>query len=56
MNQKKSDISRTQILDAAAKLFRKHGYATTTLRLIANEANLKAGSIYYYFGSKEEIL
>lgn len=56
MTNKKSDLSRTQILDAAAKLFRKHGYTTTTLRLIAQEANLKAGSIYYYFDSKEKIL
>lgn len=56
MTKKKSDLSRTQILDAAAKLFRKHGYTTTTLRLIAQEANLKAGSIYYYFNSKEKIL
>lgn len=52
----KSDLSRKQILDAAAKLFRDQGYAATTLRQIAQKAKMKAGSIYYHFGSKSEIL
>ena len=53
---KKSEVSRTQILDAAAALFRDHGYAATTLRQIAEAADMKAGSIYYHFASKDEIL
>ncbi len=53
---KKSDASRKQILDAAAKLFRRNGYAATTLRQIAAKAKMKAGSIYYHFDSKDEIL
>jgi len=52
----KSDLSRKQILDAAAKLFYEQGYAATTLRQIAQKASMKAGSIYYHFGSKDEIL
>jgi len=52
---KKSD-TRDLILQTAAKLFRDHGYSGTTLRLIANNAGLKAGSIYYHFTSKEEIV
>lgn len=47
---------RAQILAEAAKLFRHRGYAATTLRQIADAADLKAGSIYYHFSSKEEIL
>jgi len=47
---------RAQILDQAAKLFRRHGYAATTLRQIAEATGIKAGSIYYHFSSKEEIL
>lgn len=43
-------------LAAAAKLFRDQGYAATTLRQIADAVGIKAGSIYYYFESKEEIL
>ncbi len=53
---KKSDRTREQILHAAAKLFREQGFAATTLRQIAVQANLKAGSIYYYFSSKNDIL
>lgn len=53
---RKSDRTREQILHAAAKLFREQGFAATTLRQIAVRAKLKAGSIYYYFSSKNEIL
>lgn len=47
---------RAQILNEAAKLFRQHGYAVTTLRQIADATGMMAGSIYYHFSSKEEIL
>lgn len=48
--------SRARILAVAARLFRHRGHAATTLRQIADAAGLKAGSIYYHFLSKEEIL
>lgn len=48
--------SRKQILDAAAKLFAEHGYVATTMRDIAQETGIKAGSIYYHFAAKEQIL
>jgi AcrR family transcriptional regulator len=48
--------TRERILLEAARLFRHHGYAATTLREIADAAHIKAGSIYYHFASKEEIL
>jgi len=50
------EATRDQILAHAARLFRHHGYAATTLRQIADAAGIKAGSIYYHFGSKDEIL
>lgn len=53
---RKSEVSRSQILDAAALLFRDQGYAATTLRQIADAIDMKAGSIYYHFASKDEIL
>src|SRR3954464_11698845 len=52
----KSQKSRDAILRAAAALFRHQGYSGTTLRQIASLAKTKAGSIYYHFDSKEEIL
>jgi len=52
----KSEKSRQSVLEAAARLFRQQGYSATTLRQIASMAEIKAGSIYYYFDSKEAIL
>src|ERR1700727_1573345 len=52
----KSEKSRQSVLEAAAKLFRQQGYSATTLRQIAGMAEIKAGSIYFYFDSKEAIL
>lgn len=46
---------RDLILRAAARLFRAQGYAATSLRQIAAECGMKAGSIYYHFESKDEI-
>lgn len=48
--------TRKRILDAAAKLFRESGYAAVSLRSIADAADMKAGSVYYHFKSKEEIV
>lgn len=49
-------IGREGILDVAAQLFREFGYGTVSLRKIADKAGIKAGSIYYHFGSKDEIV
>ena len=48
--------SRREILDAAARFLRTHGYRATTLREIAAAVGIKAGSIYYHFASKDEIV
>ena len=47
--------TRGQILAVAARRFSEVGYATTTLRTIADAAGIKAGSIYYHFHGKDEI-
>ncbi|KWV58705.1 hypothetical protein AS156_34405 [Bradyrhizobium macuxiense] len=52
----KAEKSRNLILHSAAKLFREQGFSATTLRQIAAAARIEAGSIYYYFDSKEAIL
>src|SRR5262249_55525242 len=52
----KSKKSRDAILRSAAALFRQQEYSATTLRQIAGLAKTKAGSIYYHFDSKEEIV
>lgn len=52
---RRSDVSRQQILDVAAKLFRARGYTETSLRDIGSQVGMKAGSLYYHFTSKEEM-
>lgn len=42
-------------MDAAAARLVEQGYAATTLRQVASDAGIKAGSIYHYFPSKEEL-
>src|SRR5262245_3602952 len=52
----KSDRTRRRILDAAARTFRRAGYASVRLKDIAQEAGLQAGSLYYHFDTKEELV
>ena len=47
---------RQLILDTAARLFRQEGYAATSVRDIAGECGMQAGSLYYHFPSKDEII
>jgi AcrR family transcriptional regulator len=49
-------VGREGVLNVAARLFREQGYGAVSLRKIAEAAGIKAGSIYYHFGSKDEIV
>ncbi|OUR86920.1 TetR family transcriptional regulator, partial [Cycloclasticus sp. 44_32_T64] len=48
--------TREKILDAAASLFSQQGYNGTALRDIASALDMKAGSLYYHFDSKEQLV
>ncbi len=48
--------SRKRILDAAVRLFARHGYAGTGLRELATEADVNLAMINYFFGSKKGLL
>ena len=50
------DNKRPQLLDAAASHFAEAGYDAASMREIAAAAGMKAGSMYYYFPSKEDLL
>jgi len=52
----KGELKRKQILDAAAKVLARRGYIGTQLSEIAGEAGTLAGSLYYHFESREELL
>ncbi len=47
---------RDRILDEAARLFVESGFVETSMRDIAAASGMQAGSVYYHFGSKNEIL
>lgn len=54
--ESKSDLTRQRIIDAAAKIFALKGYSGARLADIAEEAQARAGGIYYYFASREELV
>ncbi|GLY05371.1 MULTISPECIES: TetR/AcrR family transcriptional regulator [Actinoplanes] len=51
-----SASAREEILDAAAELFARHGYAATSTRMIAEMVGVRQASLYYHFTMKEQIL
>lgn len=51
-----SESGRARITDVAATLFLQQGYDATSLRHIADAVGMKAGSLYYHFASKEQLL
>jgi len=54
--QRDGTSAREEILDAAAELFSRHGYAATSTRAIALAVGIKQASLYYHFANKEQIL
>jgi len=48
--------SRSRILCAAGALFGERGYASTSLRAIANSVGMTPPALYWYFTSKQAIL
>ncbi|KJF19603.1 TetR/AcrR family transcriptional regulator [Rhodococcus sp. AD45-ID] len=47
--------TRTQILESARRAFSQNGFARTTVRAIATEAQVDPALIHHYFGSKEQL-
>lgn len=53
--EKKSEKSRSAILDAALALFSHQGYRGTSIREIAAKAGVSTGNVYHHFPDKESI-
>jgi AcrR family transcriptional regulator len=51
-----SPDTRTQILDAAERLFAEHGFRGTSVRAITDLAGANLAAVGYHFGSKAELL
>ena len=50
------DDGRSRLLRVAAEQFLSPGYAETSMRAIAQAADMKAASIYHHFASKDALL
>jgi AcrR family transcriptional regulator len=48
--------TRTRILDAAAHLLSRKGYAGTRLSDVAERAGIQTPAIYYYFASRDDLI
>lgn len=54
--ESKSARTRKRILDAAANVLSRNGYAGTRLSEVAELAELQAPSIYYHFASRDDLV
>ena len=52
----KSARTRERILDAAAHVLSRKGYAGTRLSDVADQADIQAPAIYYYFPSRDDLI
>jgi len=53
---KRADARRVEIMRAAARVFRQHGFAAAGMRDIGIAADLSPGNLYHYFRGKDELL
>ena len=49
-------MSRAKLLSVSARLFAKGGFEATSMRDIAARAGMLAGSMYYHFPSKNDLI
>ncbi|MHC0036275.1 TetR/AcrR family transcriptional regulator [Pseudoneobacillus sp. C159] len=50
-----NELSKTVILDVARDMFAKEGYASLSMRKIAQKLGCSHGAIYYHFKNKAEL-
>jgi TetR/AcrR family transcriptional regulator, cholesterol catabolism regulator len=54
--ESKSALTRARILDAAAHVLSARGYAGLRLTDVADEAQIQAPAIYYYYASRDALI
>jgi AcrR family transcriptional regulator len=52
----KAEARRAQILAAAEKCFREHGFHNASISRICKQAGMSPGHVYHYFENKEAII
>ncbi|MEM7333138.1 MAG: TetR/AcrR family transcriptional regulator [Chloroflexota bacterium] len=55
-NEEMRKATQTAVINSAMTLFARNGYAHTSTRAIAKEANISTGLMYHYFSGKEALL
>jgi AcrR family transcriptional regulator len=50
------DLRRSELIATAASLFATKGYHAVSMRELAKQLSIKAGSLYYHIASKEQLL
>lgn len=55
MEQKSDNPNEMKILQAAKKVFHKHGYDGARMQEIADEAGINKAMLHYYFRSKDKL-
>jgi AcrR family transcriptional regulator len=53
---KKSETSRTQVVDAAIRTLAKRGFGHTSVSDIADAAGMSKGVVHYHFKSKDDLI
>ena len=53
--KEEAELTREQVLQAALQVFRRKGYAATTLEAIAKSAGFTRGAIYTHFEGKAQL-
>ena len=56
VRREQAEQTRTRIVEAAAVLFDEQGYGPTTIKQIADRANVAVDTIYAIFGNKARVL
>jgi AcrR family transcriptional regulator len=52
----RAEKTRQRVIEAATRLFVQYGYATTTMRAIADEAGVSVPTVELLFGTKAQLL
>ena len=55
MNKRSGSATKERILRQATKVFLKHGYEKSSMRMIAKASNISIGGLYLYFKNKEDL-
>ncbi|MXM66501.1 TetR family transcriptional regulator [Streptomyces sp. HUCO-GS316] len=53
--QERAIRTRKAILEAAGAVFDEHGYASTTIAMVLERADVTKGALYFHFPSKESL-